>query len=152
VNIYVFDQQHHLEIVKQQVVELTREVLQQESIRCNEVSIYFVTPEVISDLHSQYFGDESPTDCISFPMDESDTIGYRILGEVFVCPQTAIDYASSEPLAEPYHETTLYIVHGLLHLIGYEDKGKKEEKMRQAERTHMRNLEKQQRVLHRPRF
>jgi probable rRNA maturation factor len=52
--------------------------------------------------------------------DQDDDDGYRVLGEVFVCPETAIHYVKSNG-GDVYQELTLYTVHGLLHLIGYDD-------------------------------
>ena len=73
-------------------------------------------------------------------MDDDDDSPYSVLGEVFVCPATAIAYASENKL-DPYEETTLYIVHGLLHLMGYDDIDDRDAVlMRQAERRHMQKL------------
>ena len=44
-------------------------------------------------MHGIHFNDPSMTDCMSFPMDAADEPGYRILGEVFVCPGVAFEYA-----------------------------------------------------------
>ena len=98
-------------------------------------------------LHARFFGDPSLTDCISFPMDSEAQEGYRILGEVFVCPQVARRYAESHK-GDPYWETTLYVVHGLLHLMGYDDISEKERSlMRAAEGRQMRHLEKRGLIL-----
>ena len=64
----------------------------------------------------------------------------KILGEIFVCPKTAIEYAVQYK-KNPYEEVTLYIVHGLLHLLGYDDIEKNARNlMRKAERKHMKAL------------
>lgn len=106
----------------------------------DEVSIYFVTTTSICDLHDQHFNDPSTTDCISFPMDSSSEDGYLILGEVFVCPETAFCYAEKHD-SNPLHEITLYVVHGLLHLIGYDDLDVKcRRKMRQAEKDFLSHV------------
>jgi len=76
-----------------------------------EVSIYCVTQAKICALHDQFFQDPTPTDCISFPLDEEH------LGEVFVCPKAALEYAPEDP----HNEVALYIIHGLLHCLGYDD-------------------------------
>ena len=89
-------------------------VLDLKKIQCEEVSLYFVTERAICQLHRQFFDDPSPTDCITFPIDQ------ETLGEIFVCPKVAICYAS-EMQIDPYEEVALYIIHGLLHLIGYDD-------------------------------
>ena len=108
-------------------------------LKTNEVSVYFVTTEEMCCLHLDYFNDPTPTDCISFPLDDSQDqdAGYHILGEVFVCPQTAIDYDAKAA----YSEATLYLVHGLLHLIGYDDLDAKSRRiMRAAEKKYMELL------------
>ena len=67
---------------------------------------------------------------------------YRLLGDVFVCPKAALLY-TEEKGGDPYWETTLYLVHGLLHLLGYDDKDDEAvTKMREAERRHMDHLKK----------
>lgn len=84
-----------------------------------EVIFHLVSKEVIADLHSVYFNDPSPTDCITFPIDPNGSVD-GILGEVFICPQVALEYAH-EQNEDPYREVTLYLIHGLLHLLGYDD-------------------------------
>lgn len=118
--INVINRQSDLKIRKNQVKNIVRYVIAGENQLCDEVNIFFVNTPSICKLHEQFFQDPSPTDCISFPLDEEEDIPYRILGEVFVCPETAIKYAEARK-KNPYEETTLYIIHGLLHLMGYDD-------------------------------
>jgi len=139
VDVHIFDQQQDLKISHAKVQDIVRQVLSLEGKNCDEVSIHLVDTPTISTLHERYFGDASITDCISFPIDIPNKKGYCVLGEVFVCPKVAIDYAK-EHKCEPYHEMTLYIVHGLLHLLGYDDQGEVEAEMRAAEARHMKNL------------
>lgn len=141
--VNVIDQQQTLKISEEQVKQLVKEVILSEGETCDEVNVYFVDTPTICDLHEQFFNDPSPTDCISFPLDEK-TEGegdYRLLGEVFVCPETAIDYLTHHS-GSVYDETSLYIVHGLLHLMGYDDIEDEDiSLMREAEKWHMQNLE-----------
>ena len=121
-------------------------MLKNESIKWNEVSITFVSEKEICSLHKKYFNDPSSTDCISFPID-SEYSEYSILGEVFVCPKVAIEYATKHKNT-PGKELTLYIVHGLLHLIGYDDISEKERKiMRKKEAYHINLLQKENLIL-----
>ncbi len=125
---------------------VVKHVLATERVETDEITIYFVTSPEICRLHADFFRDPSPTDCISFPIDSADSThdGYHVLGEVFVCPNTAFDYLltqSEEASSDPYRETTLYLVHGLLHLLGYDDIDDKDRlKMRAAEKKHMEGL------------
>lgn len=140
--VNVIDQQTALKISIDQVQRLTQQVIKKEGQTCDEVNIYFVDSPTISQLHEQFFDDPSPTDCISFPMDDDqgEEIHSRLLGEVFVCPATAISYAA-EHEGDTYQELSLYLVHGLLHLMGYDDIEEEDILlMRQAEERHMQNL------------
>jgi len=137
--IYIVNRQKDLSIRAFAVKPIVKEVLRNEELETDEVSIHFVSTAEICRLHEEFFNDPSPTDCISFPLDPLDEkdSGYHILGEVFICPQTALDY--DEKAA--YTEVTLYLVHGLLHLLGYDDIDvKAQRKMRAAEKKHMELL------------
>lgn len=142
-NVNVYNRQSDLKISLGAVKKVVLQVLEEESQRCDEVNIHFVDTQKISDLHHKFFDDSTPTDCISFPLDDQeDTFPYRILGEVFVCPATAKEYASKNR-RDPFEETTLYIVHGILHLLGYDDLQEDDRKeMKKAEGRHMRKIKK----------
>lgn len=136
--IYVTNRQKDLKIYAAPVKYIVKEVLKNEDSSTDELSIHFVTQTEIARLHQEFFNDPSPTDCISFPLDQDDASGYHLLGEIFVCPLSALNFDPEDP----YREVTLYIVHGLLHLLGYDDITKKDlSKMRAAERWHMQQLE-----------
>jgi probable rRNA maturation factor len=135
-NIQVFKKQKDLKISSKSVKALVQAVLTHEKAAdWEEVSIYFVTEKSICQLHDEFFQDPSSTDCISFPMGVDGT-----LGEVFVCPKTAILYAEKKGL-DPYQETALYVIHGLLHLLGYDDLEEKTRRvMRKKEKSCMRHV------------
>ncbi|CAF23778.1 unnamed protein product [Candidatus Protochlamydia amoebophila UWE25] len=136
------NEQHDLKFSLANLDAIVKEVIQKEQQTCDEVNIYFVDTATICKLHLDYFNDDTPTDCISFPMDKDENSPYKILGEIFVCPQTAIEYALSHEL-DPYEETTLYLVHGLLHLMGYDDLEENDFLiMKEAEIRHMTHLKK----------
>lgn len=126
-----------MKISKKSVKQVVQAVLSFENKATDEVAIYFVSQKKISHLHLEYFDDPSPTDCITFPLDSQEDLVYHILGEIFICPKTAIEYTlkSGKVLLEEQHqEVTLYLVHGLLHLLGYDDiKKNDQKKMRAAE-------------------
>lgn len=115
----VDDRQEDLPINPTGLAALVQAVLKGENSRADELYLHFITEEEICRLHAEYFQDPSPTDCISFPIDRPDE-PYCVLGEILVCPKTAINYVT-ENGGEPYQEVALYVVHGLLHLLGYDD-------------------------------
>ena len=130
--ILQYDNQSDLTIDKKQVKLLVNEVFCLKKTSSTEFIIHFVSKKEIAEIHGDFFNDPSPTDCITFPFRDSD-----LLGEIFICPQMAIEYSPEDP----YKETTLYIVHAILHLLGYDDIDPKDElQMRAAETEVMSHL------------
>lgn len=91
-------------------------------IKTDEISIQFVSEKRISQLHALFFQDPSSTDCITFPIDSIpyQSNRYHLLGEIFICPKIAKQYAEKHHI-NPFEELCRYVVHGILHLIGFED-------------------------------
>jgi len=81
-----------------------------------ELSIAFVSKNEISEIHEQFMGDAAPTDVITFPGDPDENLA----GEICVCPQVAKEYARANN-GEFSTELSLYLVHGYLHLCGFDD-------------------------------
>ena len=69
-------------------------------------------------------------------MDNQQEISpYKILGDIFVCTDVACQYAKEHNI-DSYNEMTLYVIHGLLHLIGYDDIEENDKKaMRKKEKS-----------------
>lgn len=146
-HIEIIDRQQTLTLSPEAIRTLVASVIQHEKQQCDEVGVYFVDAHEIAQLHNEFFQDPTPTDCISFPLDSSDVQGERYLGEIFICPEVALQYAIRRK-KNPYHEVTLYVVHALLHLMGYDDMEEKTRVvMRAAERRHMRRLARNKQLL-----
>lgn len=94
-----------------------------------ELSLVIATQQKIQELNKDYLGRDEPTDVLAFPMLSGGKAlhpfvpppdGVNHLGEVIISyPQAVIQ-------AEEYHhstkkEVTILIIHGVLHLLGYED-------------------------------
>jgi probable rRNA maturation factor len=95
---------------------LARECLAGEGAGLTELSLSFVTAGEIADLHVRYVNEEGPTDVLSFEMDEeSEGGGVRVLGDVVIAPSEA---AKNNPDMDA--ELRLLVVHGILHLLGYD--------------------------------
>jgi probable rRNA maturation factor len=79
--------------------------------RLSEVSIVLISDRRMCDLHRRFLNKSDPTDVITFDH-----------GEIFISVETARKHArrfSSSVL----HEVQLYIIHGLLHLHGFDHRG-----------------------------
>ena len=100
-------------------VELARRVLEAESVVDGELGIAFVGPDEMRDLKREHLGVDETTDVLSFPLDGRDELPDgvpRALGDVVLCPQV-VGAEWQRPL-----------VHGLLHLLGYEHGDEMEER------------------------
>lgn len=145
--VHVYNTQKRYPINLKAVEALTKEVIRAQGHSCHAVAIHFVGTRKICSLHAIYFDDPSVTDCISFPIDSECDSPYSVLGEVFVCPETAFSYTKRHG-GLLYEEITLYIIHGLLHLLGYDDLNDADcIKMREREQFHMENLRKRHLLL-----
>ncbi len=132
--IHIDNHQKALPISKRFMKSCVKKILSFLNVECEEISLYFTTEKKISLLHEQFFQDKTPTDCISFPIDR------RHLGEIFVCPAVAIAYAKKHG-KDPSEETLLYVIHGILHLVGYDDMNPKSKRiMRRMEKKCMNYL------------
>lgn len=144
VKVLVSDRQRDLPLKSQQdkIELLVSLVINAEKRVCDEVAIHFITAPLMCKMHKKFFDDPTLTDCISFPIDHDMQAGFCYLGDVFVCPKQALIYAEEHGV-DPYHETTLYIVHGCLHLLGYDDiKTKDKNVMRRLEQKYLTMLQK----------
>ena len=100
-------------------VELAGRVLEAESVVDGELGIAFVGPGEMRDLKREHLGVDETTDVLSFPLDGRDELPDgvpRALGDVVLCPQV-VGAEWQRPL-----------VHGLLHLLGYEHGDEMEER------------------------
>lgn len=138
--ITIQNTQKDLALSLKSIREMIPRLLQKLEIHTDEVILHFVSKKKMGKVHADFFNDPSPTDCMSFPLDPpesplSKSQSHTILGEIFVCPQVAIEFAEENNL-DPYEETTLYIIHGLLHLLGYDDIDPKMRKKMRAMEKH----------------
>ncbi len=88
--------------------------LRAEGVTTGEVGVVIVDPAEMAALNSAHRGRDEPTDVLSFPLDGRDALPDglpRQLGDVVVCPERA--EADGTPIA-------LLLVHGALHLVGYD--------------------------------
>lgn len=88
-----------------------------------EALVYnFVPREKIVEINKRYLNHNYPTDIITFDYSEGNKIG----GELFICPEVV--KTNARDLSVSYDsELNRVVIHGILHLLGYND-GTKEEK------------------------
>jgi probable rRNA maturation factor len=106
------------------LTRLARATLRGEGSDEVELSVSFVDDVEMADLHERYMGEPGPTDVLAFSLgeDDRDEEGVRLLGDVVIAPAVA---ARNHP-ADPAAEIRLLLVHGILHLLGYDHEAEDE--------------------------
>lgn len=156
-DIEVSDEQDVVPVDHQRIVEITKKLLEVEQVAAAEISIALVDNPTIHELNARYLQHDFETDVISFLLDleepdEAETeavppgrgarakprgAGKGLTGEVILSTEMARDRAAD------FHwpaesEIALYLVHGLLHLCGYDDLTPREKRiMRAREKLHL---------------
>lgn len=90
----------------------------------SDLTILFVDPDPIAELHERWMSLEGPTDVMSFPMDElrpgdGKTTMEGVLGDLVICPWVAAQQAAAAG-PSTMQEMMLLTIHGILHLLGYD--------------------------------
>jgi probable rRNA maturation factor len=139
IDIYAADEQADQKIDLERWIELCRAALSDEGVRgLAEVSLIFTSDATMADLNEQFMGKKGPTDVLSFPIDaEPDPTGRvpdaggtgpgepptpeipQLVGDIVICPSVAAANAVEHECSFD-DEIALLIVHGVLHLRGWD--------------------------------
>jgi probable rRNA maturation factor len=133
VDVFVANEQDR-PIDEERLSSITRHALESEDVDDDiEVSVLLVTPAHIRQLNARYAGADYATDVLAFPMMEDEEDESVMLGDVIICPEIALKNAKS--LGHGLgHELDTLVVHGTLHLLGYDHQGK-EDRLRMEQRS-----------------
>ena len=150
----IANNQSCLKLAANYVRKVVRQTLKLEEVVEANISVAIVDDAAIHDVNRRFLKHDSPTDVISFLFQESGGAsmsatdqatrprgaGKTIAGEIVVSAETAVSMAQDIGWSAT-EELTLYLVHGLLHVCGYDDLKKSELKvMRARERVVMESL------------
>jgi probable rRNA maturation factor len=124
--IEITDLQDHVRVDKKVILQVIRRVMKEEGRSARSLSIVLTDNRHIRDLNREYLGHDTFTDVISFPLEDLDWPigngnGAGINGEIIASAELACQQALSMNV-DPRAEVMLYLVHGLLHLMGYDDR------------------------------
>jgi probable rRNA maturation factor len=116
--IELANRQTGLPINEDRLSEAVRMILHDEAIGEAQISVAVVDDATIRALNRKYLGHDDPTDVLSFLLEQSEA---SLEGEVVVSAQTAHRAASRFGWSAD-DELLLYVIHGTLHLLGYDDR------------------------------
>ncbi len=119
---------HKIEIADEQslpfdgtrLVSTVTQILSDHNLKQSEISIAVVDDPAIRVINKQYLNHDYETDVISFVLDFDESTA-RLTGQLVVSTDTASDMASQIG-ATMEDELLLYVIHGMLHLVGFDDK------------------------------
>jgi probable rRNA maturation factor len=92
-----------------------------------DVNVYFVPQKKIQNLNKKFLNKNMSTDVLSFPIDFKGKSNNPILGDIIICPQyvfaqkkSSFELIYNKPLKNKNNEINFLIIHGILHLLGYD--------------------------------
>jgi probable rRNA maturation factor len=147
ITIQIANRQKRLCIDRRRVRRAVRAILDDAGVNDAQVSVAVVDDATIASLHAEFLGDPAPTDVLSFVLERSPR---RLEGEIVTSAETA---ATSAPRfrCTPEEELLRYVIHGALHLVGYNDATPSERtKMRRTEQAYLDGSDQCQRKKPRP--
>lgn len=131
--VLIDNQQDLLSIPSENLKQTARDILNALDCPDGELSLLIVDDKKITPLNQQYRGRSGPTNVLTFPMNEgafADVMPH-LLGDVVISVETCLREAQSTDLSFEHHFTEL-LIHGILHLFGYDHERSEEEEHRMA--------------------
>lgn len=139
IDIFAADEQSDERIDLDRWVTLATRALEDEGVRgAIEVALIFADESTMSELNERFMGKVGPTDVLSFPIDDEPIFSGRVpdasasgpversdpempqmVGDIVICPVVAAKNAVEHECSFD-DEVALLIVHGVLHLLGWD--------------------------------
>ncbi|MFW6132734.1 MAG: rRNA maturation RNase YbeY, partial [Planctomycetota bacterium] len=124
----VSSHQRAMRVPRKRIRELVMFIVEQEGAELEEVDVAVVSRQRIAALNRRWLGRRGATDVMSFDLSDS---GEPLHGEIVICADVAVAEARKRG-HRPTRELLLYVAHGLLHLLGYDDVSSPREAERMA--------------------
>ena len=119
-NIHIENQQKKVKLNRRRIRRVVHQLKKVLECADQEISLLIVDNERIREMNRQYLNRDYPTNVISFPLREGDYghINSQILGDIVISAERAFQDAAASDLSFD-DEIDFLIIHGLLHLLGY---------------------------------
>lgn len=130
--IHIANRQKRLPVDRVRLRRAVRAVLADADLTAAEISIAIVDDAAIAVLHGEFLDDPTPTDVLSFVLEQAPG---SLEGEVVASADTAAAVAP-EFHCTASEELLRYVIHGVLHLVGYDDATPRLRKQMRAREDH----------------
>lgn len=135
--IALSNQQARHVVDEPRLIAAAKAVLQDSAFSSATISLAVVDDDTIHELNRRHLDHDWPTDVLSFSLEDD---GNHLEGEIIFSADTAAAAAAELGHAAD-DEQLLYVIHGVLHLIGFSDKSDEEvQGMREAEAHYLRKF------------
>ncbi len=119
-----------------QVNAWASQVFDAQDIRSQELTVRFVNEEESQELNYQFRGKDKPTNVLSFPFECPPDIPVNLLGDLVVCVPV-IHREAQEQGKQVEHHFAHMIVHGILHLLGFDHQNDEEAEEMESREIHI---------------
>jgi len=120
--------------IADRIMDAVRVIAEDFGYKEGEISIAVMDDASIRELNHEYLDHDWATDVITFPLEDEDSL---LEGEIVVSRETADREAANHPWSGD-EELLLYVIHGMLHLVGFEDTtDESRAEMKAAERDYL---------------
>jgi probable rRNA maturation factor len=135
----VLDEQDDLVADLEKIRSVCETILADLAVRSGRMNVVLADSSTIRQYNKDFLQHDYPTDVISFPIEDRRSEGH-LEGEVLVCTKVAKERAGEFGWSAE-EELLLYIVHGVLHLVGFDDiTPELKEEMQKNERKYLNTL------------
>jgi probable rRNA maturation factor len=119
--VTILDEAGTVEIDQTRIEAVVDAAVAEDGLEACALTVLVVDAAESARLHLEHFADPDATDVMTFPDGSEDPeSGLTLLGDLAVCADVA-QREAAERGRSPRDELTLYVLHGLLHLLGYDD-------------------------------
>ncbi len=134
IKIHVRNLQKRISVNPGKMRDLARLIFSREGVsKKGEITICFMGDREIRELNLLYLGRYEPTDVIAFDLSAGKK---EILADIAISADTAIRNAKIYRTSKLY-ELNLYVIHGILHALGYDDRTAKQRKVMETKTAHI---------------
>jgi probable rRNA maturation factor len=121
VQITIKNFQKKIPVYPKRIKKTILKILSKEGLKkSGAITVCFVNERKIRKLNLKYHNKNTPTDVLAFDLSDKEDL----LADIVVSTDAAIQNAKSLKTT-PFYEINLYVIHGILHLLGYDDKNNK---------------------------